>query len=86
MIRDILRDEIKKAVKNLFGKEVDFSIGSGGVHADYSSNIAMILGSPLTAFGASNPRENAEKIKQEMSQSKNFNKYFPRLRLLVRDF
>lgn len=55
MIREILKEEIKKAVKNLFGKEVDFSITADGTHGDYSSNVAMII--------KENPKEIAEKIK-----------------------
>jgi arginyl-tRNA synthetase len=50
MIRDILRKEIEKVV----GK-TDFSVAFGGIHGDYSSNVAVVLGK--------DPKEIAEKIK-----------------------
>ncbi len=55
MIREILHDEIQKAVKDLFGKEIDFNVKIDGIHADYSSNVAMMLGRDA--------KEIAEKIK-----------------------
>lgn len=76
-----MREEIKKAIKKLFNKKVVFGVDSGGIHADYASNIAIVLGSHSAALGINNPRENAEKIKNELSESKNFNKYFSKIEI-----
>jgi len=68
MIRGLLRSEIEKAVKKLYPKDrgcpsrrIDVSV-SGGKFGDYSSNVAMVL-------GVGNPREVAEKIKEELEKS-----------------
>ena len=81
-MKNLIKKEIKKAVKNLFGKEVDFSISADGRSGDYSSNVAMVIDSgPSTALGINNPQENAEKIKKELSRSKNFNEYFSKIEI-----
>ncbi len=45
MLKDILRDEIEKAVKKLFPHKSfsDLDISQGGVHADYTSNVALSI-------------------------------------------
>ncbi|MFH0803798.1 MAG: arginine--tRNA ligase [Candidatus Tagabacteria bacterium] len=58
MIREILQQEIEKAVEKLYGKKIDFNVSADGVHADYSSNAAMVIGG--------NSRKVAEEIKNEL--------------------
>ncbi len=64
-MRDFIKKEIGKAAKNLFGKEVDFSVAAEDRFGDYASNAAMVL---AKEFGI-NPRETAEKIKKGMEKS-----------------
>lgn len=65
MLKEILRTEVKKATKKLFGKEVNFAVERDERFADYSSNVALVAGE--------GSRENAEKIKAELEKSKIFN-------------
>ena len=65
MVRNILRQEIKKAIKKLFQKEIDFDVFAGDKFGDYASNAAMVL-------KTGNPIEAAEKIAAELKKSKKF--------------
>jgi len=65
MIRNILKEEIKKAVKNLYNKDVDFDVIKEERFGDYASNVAMII-------GEGNPKDVAEKIKSELERSESF--------------
>lgn len=68
MIRDLIKKEIEKAVKKIYLEQgrgrVLFDIYADGKFGDYSSNVAMVIGG--------NSKENAEKIKNELSESKFF--------------
>ncbi|MEK7122063.1 MAG: hypothetical protein AAB807_00615, partial [Patescibacteria group bacterium] len=68
MIRDILRQEIKKAIEKLYQKEIDFDVLAGDKFGDYASNAPMVL-------KIGNPVEAAEKIAEELKQSEKFNQY-----------
>lgn len=59
MLQEMLKQEIAEAIKKIFGKETDFGVFYGDKFADYSSNAAMVL-------GLTNPKEVAEKIKEEL--------------------
>lgn len=72
MVREILYNEIQKAVKNLFGKEVDFSVISDGVYADYSSNVAFVYSKVLKK----DPVYISFEIIDYLKKSSNFKKYF----------
>jgi arginyl-tRNA synthetase len=73
MIRDILKNEIQKATEKLFAKKVDFMISPADIHGDYATNVAMVLGG--------DPRENAEKIREKLLQSKKINKFFSKIEI-----
>jgi len=75
MIRDILKLEIEKAIKTLYGDKgcpparrtggpwrIDFSVSADGKFGDYSSNAAMILAKELK----SNPVEVADNLKSQI--------------------
>jgi arginyl-tRNA synthetase len=64
-MRDLIKKEIEKAVNKIYpeqGRGID--IYADGKFGDYSSNIALAIGG--------NPRENAEKIKEKLSELKLF--------------
>lgn len=72
-MKDLIKKEIQKAVKKLFGKEVNFSVSADGKYGDYSSNVAMII--------EGNPRENAEKIKKELLKFDKFKDYISKVEI-----
>lgn len=57
-----MKNEIEKAVKTLFNKEIAAEVSAENRFGDYASNAAMVL-------GAGKPREVAEKIKKELEKS-----------------
>ena len=77
MLREILKHEIVEAVKKLFDKEVDFGVFCGDKHADYSSNAAMVLG---------NPKETADKIKEELLKSETVHNYCSKIEIAGQGF
>lgn len=74
MIRNILKEEIKKTVKALYNKEsvFDVSLSPEGGFGDYASNVAMVL-------GVGSARDSAEKIKEELEKSEDLNKYIKKI-------
>ncbi len=94
MIREILNNEIQKAVKNLYGKDFDFSVNSNGIHGDYSSNVALVIpvfppikySPPSFKKTIKNSIELADKIKGELLKSKKFNKYFSKVKIFTPGF
>ncbi len=66
MLRDLIKQEIEKAAKKLYGKKVDFDIFSDGKFGDYSSNAAMILAKDLK----NNPMAIANNLKSQISNLK----------------
>ncbi|HDH03905.1 MAG TPA: arginine--tRNA ligase, partial [Candidatus Campbellbacteria bacterium] len=76
MVRRILKSEIEKAVKKLYGPHgrIRFSVSVNGKFGDYSSNVAMVAGG--------NPKENAQKIKEELEKSKKFNQYIEKTEIV----
>jgi len=64
VIRDLIKKEIKKAAGSERSQGIAFDIYADGKFGDYSSNVALTMGG--------NPRENAEKIKEKLSESKFF--------------
>lgn len=71
MIRDFIKKEIEKVVKEVYpgrSQGIDFSVSADGKFGDYSSNVAMILGK--------NQKENAEKIKSELESASRRTKFF----------
>ena len=72
----ILKSEIEKAVKKLYGPHgrIRFSVSVNGKFGDYSSNVAMVAGG--------NPKENAQKIKEELEKSKKFNQYIEKTEIV----
>ncbi len=72
MIREILKQEIGKAVEKLFNKKVNFVVSSGGDYADYATNVALIL-------DVGDPRETAESVKNELFNSAAIKKYFSKI-------
>lgn len=77
MVREILKQEIKKALgpppPKADGGEVDFSVEvpNNPEHGDYSSNVALILGE----------KNVAEKIKSELGKSDLIKKHFSRIEI-----
>lgn len=67
MVRDIIKKEIEKTVKNIYSAKngTIFNVSADGKFGDYSSNIALVKGG--------NSKENAEKIKKSLEQSSTFN-------------
>ncbi len=78
MLREILRQEIEKAAEKLYGKKIDFSISSGGIYGDYSSNVAMLAGG--------NPRNVAERMKRELFISKEFSNFVSKIEIASQGF
>ena len=65
MIRDLIKKEIEKAVNKIYPERSrGIDTYADGKFGDYSSNIALAIGG--------NPRENAEKIKEKLSELKLF--------------
>ncbi len=69
MIKKTLENEIEKVVKRVFDKEVVFSVSANEnlEFGDYATNVAMVL-------KVGNPKETAEKIKDELLKSEKINK------------
>jgi len=92
MIRNVLKQEIGKAIKKVFTQEADFSVEvpaspagrpANSERGDYSSNVALILAGG--AFGKPEafrkPTEVAEKIKSELEKSETIKKYFSKIEI-----
>ncbi len=71
MIKKIITEEITKAVKDLFGEAVSFTVTPAEKFGDYASNIAMIIKN-------GEPSETAEQIKRKLLESKNFTEIISR--------
>jgi len=65
MIKDTLREEITRAVKNLFNTTTNFTVAPSEKFGDYASNVAMIIKS-------TDPTEIATRIKNKLLESKTF--------------
>ncbi|MBI2628116.1 MAG: arginine--tRNA ligase [Candidatus Niyogibacteria bacterium] len=74
MVKKILRQEIKKAVKKLFQKEIDFDVFAGDKFGDYASNAAMVL-------KTGNSVEAAKKITEELKKSKKFSQFVGKIEI-----
>jgi len=79
-MKNLIKKEIEIVIKNLYNKEIFnpelgqrtlFDVSAAGEHADYASNVAMVLKDLLV----DGPRETAEKIQEELSKSNEFNKH-----------
>ncbi|MBI5045713.1 MAG: arginine--tRNA ligase [Candidatus Niyogibacteria bacterium] len=66
--RDFLKTELKKAIFNLYGKEINFEVAAEERFGDYATNAALVL-------RTGNPKEVAQKLADKLRGSARFNEY-----------
>ncbi|MDD5032837.1 MAG: arginine--tRNA ligase [Candidatus Pacebacteria bacterium] len=76
MLREILRQEIEKAVLKLFDKKAVFNVSWDGKFSDYSSNAGLFLGG----------KDEAEKLKDELAKSKEIEELFSEIKVAGNGF
>jgi len=74
MIKEIIIDEITKAVKDLFGATVSFTVIPALKFGDYASNVAMLVKD-------GDPNETAEQLKNKLLESKTFTEKVSRVEI-----